>query len=261
MSTKDFNPWIALGINLLTPIIEEKLGINLLGDSYNTNIDDYPEISEIPPVKKLQAREGTIVPVLGAPEEGKTVVACRLAELIDRPTYMVSPAVKPKYNWIKHITFDAFIRNMDKKSKVNDQKIEPYSVVILDDALDYASSKDARENDAKVRELERIIPVARHEHKIILIVCAQVSSLLDKYLLSGAMIVLKRPSILFEDTERIGVKKLYDRAYDSWEGQSDAFCHRHAYIISHNWEGLAAVNLPQNKEYYDEEGEFTESKD
>lgn len=222
--TKRINPLVAFVTNAAL----DYLGLNERGRGMST----VPEIAEIPPIVNLQHKEGTVIPIVGAPEMGKSVLARRLAEIIGRPTFAVSPGEKPP-NWIKLITLDDVL---------DAGKVPVYSTVILDDVLLYASSKDY--NDPLVRQLEQIIPVARHERKLILLFCTQVSSLTDKYIFTGPMVILKLPSLLYEDVERQGVKKLQDRAAPYWEGKSEAWLQRHAYVISHTYEGLVKVNLP-----------------
>lgn len=195
---------------------------------------EYPEIAEIAPIQELMGKEGSMVPIIGSPEMGKTIMAYRIAEIIGRPTFAFSPAVKPKFPWVTRLDNLSDILRKDK--------VPRKSTVILDDVLGYASSKDY--SDPEVRKLEKIIPEARHKRKIILIMCTQSSSLTDKYLLTGPMVLLKMPSVLFADLERQSVKKLQDRAAPFFEGKSDAFLQRHAYVVAHRYEGLVFIKYP-----------------
>ncbi|GAG40104.1 unnamed protein product, partial [marine sediment metagenome] len=182
-------------------------------------------------VLALKKKDGGVVPIIGAPEMGKSVLAYRLAEILDKPTFAVSPEQKPP-RWVKSVTLD---------EALNPIVVPKNSVLILDDILLYASSRDYR--DPQVQKLEKLIPVARHQRKIMVIFCTQVSSLTDKNLFMGGIVFLKPPSILFEDTERDGVRKLQKRCEDYWADKSERWIHRHCYVISHAFEGLAKIDM------------------
>lgn len=208
--------------------------LSLAGDTSTQS--QFPELATIPPVRDMTQKEGTIIPIIGAPEGGKTVMAYRLAEILGRPTFAYSPAVRPKFSWVTRL------KSLDD---VLNKKVVPRgSVVILDDVLSYASSKDY--TDPSVRKLEKIIPEARHKRKIIFIICTQVSSLTDKYLLTGPCVFLKQPSILFSDLERPAVVKLQKMAEPYFAGKSDWFLQRHAYCIAHRYKGLVFIQYPSD---------------
>lgn len=215
------------------------LATNLILDHYGMNQkwnrSGNPELAEISPVESLLQKQGSVVPILGAPEMGKTVIARRLAEIIDRPTFCVSPEEKPP-KWITWITLDDVL---DAK------KVPTMSTVILDDILLYASIRDY--TSPAVQKLERTMSVARHKRKIIIIWCAQVSALVDKNLLMGPMVILKPPSLLFEDIERDAVRKLHKRAEEIWAGKSEGWLHRHCYVIGHSFEGVVKVNMARSR--------------
>lgn len=189
-----------------------------------------PEIGDLSVVNSIKKKDGAVISIIGAPTMGKTVCSYRLAEIFGRPTYAVSPAAKPP-SWVQPLKIEEL-----------DTKPPKYSTLILDDIVLYMSSRDY--NDPFVEALEKLAPVARHERKLILIFNTQMASLTDKYALTGELIILKAPSILYADLERPMVKKLQDRAYAYWEGKSEKWLQKHAYIISHFWAGIVSINLP-----------------
>lgn len=221
---RQVHPLVAFGANLIL----DHFGLNQRRGPYS----GYPELAEIPPVRRLMQMEGDVIPIIGAPYTGKTILARRLAEILGRPTFAVSPKERPP-SWIKRIQLDDVI---------DPEKVPKLSTVILDDVLLYASTSDYK--DPLVEKLEKIIPVARHERKVILIFCSQTSSLTDRHLFLGPCIFLKKPSLLFVDTERDGVKRLYQRAEEYFEGKSEKWLQRHAYCVGHTFEGLVSVALP-----------------
>jgi len=222
---KKVNPLVALATNL---------ALDYLGMNERPRMG-WPEVSEIPPIQKLQESEGCIIPILGAPETGKSVLARRIAEILDRPTYCVSPEEKPP-PWIKRLDFDDIF---------DPSKVPPMSTLILDDVLLYADARSY--TDPLVRQLERLVPVARHERKLILIFCSQTSALTDRHLFLGPCVFLKPPSLLFIDTERDGVRKLYQRAEEHFEGKSDRWLVRHTYCIAHTFESIVKVDMPNKR--------------
>ena len=196
----------------------------------NQEEEGVPEIGELSVIQSLKKKDGAVISIIGAPTMGKTVCSHRLAEIIGRPTYTISQAEKPP-PWIQPLALEQL-----------DTLPPKYSTLILDDILTFMSSRDY--NDPFVQALERIAPTARHERKIILIFNTQVASLTDKYALTGELVILKAPSVLYADLERPMVKKLQDGAYEYWEGKSEKWLQKHAFIISHFWKGLVRINLP-----------------
>ncbi len=177
---------------------------------------------------RLCQREGAVISIIGRPLAGKTVCAYRLAQILQRPTYAVSPQEKPP-DGVQRIKLTDIQANPP-----------PHSTLILDDILGYMGSRDY--GDTFVQLVEEITQTARHERKLMLIFCMQVSSMADKYALTGDMVILKPPSILYADLERPSVKKLQDRASLYWQGKSEKWLQRHCYAISHEFEGLARVD-------------------
>jgi len=217
--------------NVLGNVMLEQMGIREAGDNRGEN-DQYPEICEVDDVQELADQQGSVTTILGRPKTGKTIAARRIAEEIGLPVYTVSLKEKPP-SWITPISF-----------KDTETEPPPYSTLILDDALEYASISNY--GDSTLDILHRNVFTVRHERKIHIIWCAQTSGLLDKYALASEVIVLKPPSILFEDMERPMVRKIQKRIMrEVWDGKSDYWLKRHAFVLSHSWQGVVRVSLPE----------------
>ena len=169
-----------------------------------------------------------MITLIGRPTSGKTWLARRLAEVIGRPTYAISPHEIPP-RWIKRLDFADILTSPP-----------PGSTLILDDILTYMSAKMWRQQF--IQEVEKMFPTARHERKLTLILCTQVTSLMDKYGLRADVICAKPPDLAYADTERPGVKRMYDRIAPVWEGRTEYWIHRHCYMITHDWEGVVRIN-------------------
>lgn len=178
---------------------------------------------------ELRQKEGAVIVILGTRGTGKTELAYRLAEFIDKPIYAVSPEQNPRPDFIQRI----------KLEEIN--TIPPGSTLILDDAPTYISSRDYHE--ALVREVEKIIPVVRHEKKLHLIVISQSGSFIDKWTLDAEAVFLKPPSILIMDVERPGIRKIYQVANQYFEGQNSDWVRRHAFMVTPTWRGIIEVKM------------------
>ena len=215
------NPLIAFAINLAFPKPREQ----------NVAVAE-PELADSPVITMLKRKAGAVVVVLGRRESGKTVVAYRLAEGMGRKVYAVSPEQCPPPG----VT--------ELKMEQLEAEPPPFSTLVLDDLPVYASSHDY--GDAFVKNLERMIPVVRHKRKLILIFCTQLASLADKYALDADVVIFKPPSLLYQDLERISVKKWQDSLAPIWEGKSDMWVKKHCFILSHSWKGLVSVDKPHS---------------
>ena len=173
----------------------------------------------------LKEKEGAVVLILGKRESGKTVLAYRLAEFLERPTYVISPNQKP-LSWMTEIKLEDI------------DAIPPNSTLILDDIPLYLSSRDY--NEATARNVERLIPVTRHR-KIMLIFISQTSGFADRWTMDADAIFLKNSSILYQDIERPAVKKLIDKAKPYFEGQPDIWQKKHAYFLTDSFEGIIEI--------------------
>jgi len=220
MSMKRINPLIALATNLL---------LEHYGKNQKTH-QDYPELSELSPVKSICGKVGAVVMIIGRRESGKTVAAYRLAEIFGRPTYAVSPEETPP-KWVTELKLEQLA-----------QEPPPWSTLILDDIPVYASQRDY--NDPFVRVIERMIPVVRHHRKLILICNTQSSSLSDRYIMDSELIFLKPANLLFLDLERPSVAKLYKQVMPIFDEMSDLKCKKHIFLFSQAWKGIAKVNMP-----------------
>ena len=174
---------------------------------------------------RLKRKDGAVILILGKRESGKTILSHRLAMFLDRTTYAVTPNQRPP-DWITKIELDDI------------EEVPPNSIILLDDVPVYMSSRDY--NDAKVRSIEKLIPVARHK-KIMLIFISQTSGFADRWVMDADAIFLKQSSILYADIERPAVKKLIDKAAPHFEGQSEYWAKRHCYLITDSWEGMLEV--------------------
>lgn len=222
--TKHIHPALALGFNLLLDMLGQQ------PDRAAAAEDEYPELADFPEVQQLKHERGAVITILGAPKMGKTVAARRLAEIIGRPTYGVFPREKPP-EWIQEIDFS----ETDKMPPQN-------STLIFDDLSDYMSI--AEYNDPRVRAIERLTQAARHDRKLIIIFSNQIAALGDKYALTGELILLKPPSLMYEDIEREGVRKLHKRAMQYWQGQPKPWLNRHIYLLSPYHSCVARVDFP-----------------
>ena len=192
---------------------------------------DIPELADLPCIHDLKRKDGSVVFILGRREIGKSVMAYRLAEILGRPTYAVSPEQRPPRGVVELALADV----------VEQPPIR--STLILDDLPVYASQRDY--GNPLVRVLEQLVPVVRHRRKLTLICCSQSSSLTDKFLLTADLIACKAPSILYEETERQQVVRFYKKIAPEFERMSDSQRKRRVYIFSEAWRGWAWIALPQ----------------
>lgn len=189
-----------------------------------------PELGDIKAITDFRHEEGAVALILGRRKSGKTICAYRLAEIIGRPTYAISPEEKPP-DWIEEISLE----------KLEDMP-PPWSTLIMDDLPTYASQRDY--TDPSVRALERLIPVVRKRRKIILIFSSQASSLSDRYVTDAELNFLKPKNLLLP--ERPEVARLYKEVMPIFDSMSVRQNQRHVFLWSQAWRGLARVNLPQS---------------
>jgi len=204
--------------------IAEILGLARSGMMSGEGVLDEKDIALLTLKKKL----GAVVVILGTRDTGKTELAYRVAEFLDKPTFAISPEQKPHPTFIQNVK----IVDMDK--------IPNNSTVIFDDLPVYASNRDY--NESIVRAIERIIPMVRHERHWHLIFCSQSAAQADKYVLDCDMAFLKPLGLLMESIERPGVGKIYKDKVNQWfQGKSEEFIKKHAYMLSRSFEGLIAI--------------------
>lgn len=217
------NPLIALGIKLLAP--------QLLKGDREANSDSLPEIGTCPPLMSVRKKTGAIIMVLGRRESGKTVATYRMMESLGRPMFAVSVAAK--------------VPSAVGSLKFEDLEFAPppFSALFLDDLPVLMGSRDY--NDPYVQQVEKMIPVVRHERKLTIFFASQLASLSDKYALDADMVVFKPPSLLYADIERPFVKKWFDKIGPMWEGKSEGWIQRHAFVMGHTWQGLVRIEKPK----------------
>lgn len=177
----------------------------------------------------LKRKRGAVVVVLGTRDTGKTELAYRVAEFLEKPTYAVSPEQNPHPEFIQRIRPD----------EVN-ERVASNSTIIFDDMPAYASNRDY--NEALVREMEKIIPMCRHERKLHLIFSSQSAAQADKYILDCDMAFFKPLGLLKDDLERPFIRRLYNKYIDTeFEGKADYWVVRHAYMWSRTYKGLIEI--------------------
>lgn len=202
-------------------------------DSGEEEANRLPELAEIAPVIRLKHKAGAVVLIIGRRESGKTIAAQRLAEIIGKPTYAVSPEQSPP-SWITELKLEELAT-----------RPPPNTTLILDDIPVYASQRDY--NNPFVRVLETIIPVCRHKRRLTLIFSSQSSSLSDRYIMDADLVFLKNANLLYMDLERPSVAKLYKWAMPIFNQMSEYQQKRHIAVVSQNWRGLVRVEKPKDE--------------
>jgi len=206
----------------------------LMGNDKEEAKPQIPELAEVAPIIRLKHKEGAVVDVIGRRESGKTIASRRIAEIIGRPTYAVSPEEKQP-SWITEL----------KLEELSDRP-PAMSTLILDDLPVYMGSRDYQ--DSLVQVIERLIPVVRHRRKLILIFSSQSSAQSDKYILDADIVLLKPANLLFSDLERPGVAKLYKQVMPAYNEMNEYQQKRHIFIFSQSWKGLVRVDLPKKEQ-------------
>lgn len=176
---------------------------------------------------------GAITVILGTRGTGKSVLAYRLAERLNRPTFAVSPEQRPP-SWVHWIKAD---------DVANPEIVHPWSTLVCDDLPAYASNVDYNTQVAQM--LNRLNPLVRHKRKLQLIYCSQSAAQATKYILDCDMAFFKNLGLLKEDYERPFIRRLYTKYVDPYfEGKKDYFIHRHAVMWSRTYKGLIDVCKP-----------------
>jgi energy-coupling factor transporter ATP-binding protein EcfA2 len=205
---------------------QQQVQCEQVGVTYQTVTDEASALLE------LKNKLGAVIVDMGSRGTGKTELAYRLAEFIGKPTYAISPEQKPHPNFISQI-------NLEQLSL-----IPPGSTAILDDAPVYLSNRDYHE--VLVQEIERMIPMVRHEKMLHLIIVTQSGSFIDKWCLDADAVFLKPQSILSADVERPGIKKIYQLANPYFEGKDTEWVRRHAYFMCPTYRGLIEFKMVNN---------------
>jgi len=213
-------------VGLLGNLALEYLGV---GGNSSQSREEYqePEIGESLSIRALRRKTGSVTVLIGSRESGKSVLGYRLAELLGRPVYAVSPEQHPPSG----------VGELDLEDIAEEPP--PRSTLFLDDLPAYMGTRDY--GSKFVRVVEKIVPVVRHKRKLHLIFSTQMSSMSDKYVLDADLVILKPPSIMYRDLERASVRRVQDRIAHLWAGKTEHWVHRHCYVLSHREEGLFRV--------------------
>ena len=182
---------------------------------------------------ELRQKEGAVIVILGTRGTGKTELAYRLAEFLGKPVFAISPEQVPHPDFITLV----------KPEEIND-RVSPNSTLILDDVPAFMSNRDY--HDSLVREIEKIIPMVRHQRKLHMIFCSQSGSVADRYILDADCAFLKPGSIFLDDLERPGIKKQYQEANQFFQGKDMEWVRRHAFMITPTFKGLVEIKKVSN---------------
>jgi len=213
---------LGLGYRYLWPIIKEKLN-----SRPEVQHKGYSEIYMA--LLNLKKKIGAVVVILGTRDTGKTELAYRLAEFLGKSTYAISPEQNPHPSFIQRIGLEEI-----------DEKVKSNSTLILDDLPAYMSNRDY--NDSLVRQLEKLIPLCRHEKKLHLIFCSQSAAQADKYILDCDIAFFKPLGLLYEDLERPNIRKIYNNFVNlEFDGKPDSWIVRHAYLWSRTYRGIIEI--------------------
>lgn len=190
--------------------------------------------------------------ILGGRGTGKTALALRLAQILDRDTYAIGipSSVAPK--------------GLNTMLMTDIASVPKHSVVIIDDASLYASSADAR--SAPMLALQGLINICRHVDVTLLITGQQAASLY-KYVMDADGLFLKPPGLLFKEFERAEVAKLMALAAQAFAGiplHKKTKRLRSVYVVAPEYVGLMEFDKPEhfplslskNKDYRVLDAEF-----
>lgn len=230
---------LAKGMELIGPWVERHFGLPLLGSPDGGNPSAETAARKLS--KKdvafitVKRKDGSVSVIIGTRDLGKTEVAYRLAELLDRRTYCVSPEQRPP-SWIEWVTLEDV-----------PEAIEPWSTIIFDDLPAYASNRDY--NTSLVQKIERMIPLCRHQKHLHLIFCTQSAAQADRYILDCELAFFKPVGLLMADIERPNIAQIYKRLVNPYfDGRSEWWIKRHVMMMSRGFiGGIPITRVPRNK--------------
>jgi len=181
----------------------------------------------------IKKKKGAVIVIVGATGTGKTELAYRLAQFIDKPTFAIAPDPKhPHPDFIKPIGLE----------DVNDI-VPTMSTVIYDDIPVYAGNRSY--SDALVQQLDKDIPMVEHPalfRHIIFI--TQSMSIADRHIMQCHLAFFKPGALLADDLERPGIRLIYKRYVDPFfDNKSDEFIKKHAAMYSRSYKGLIYVKM------------------
>lgn len=186
---------------------------------------------------ELKKLDGAGIVLIGTRNTGKTTLAYRLAEFLARPTFAFSPQEEHIPNWITSLHEPDDVFNVPK-----------YSTLILDDLPAYMGNQDYRDDFSQ--KIHRAIPMLRHEPKppdfplgkIYVIFNTQSSAAADRYILDCDMAFLKPLGMFGQEFERPKIAKIYKEYVNPcFDGKTDDFIHRHAFMWSRMYKGLIRI--------------------
>jgi hypothetical protein len=186
------------------------------------------DIGKSAAIAELKSRSYGAYLIVGSVRTGKTALACRLAEVFGRPTYISGMPTRGTPIWLQPL-------NLDDIENIHG------ATVILDDATRYASSRDY--GNPMVRGIERAMAVRGH-NGLQVIVITQTTGLLDKYLMDCDALFLKPPSLLFEEFERPAVKRMVAEVAELFSRMTELERKKNAYMITHQWKGFIRYKKP-----------------
>lgn len=181
----------------------------------------------------LKSKMGSVVVNIGTRDTGKTELAYRLAEFLERPVFAVSPQQQPP-GWITRIKLEDIVT-----------LVPPRSTLLFDDVPAYLSNRDYLENSSQI--IEKIVPMVRHERQppdfpvgeVHLIFNTQSAAQADKYILDCDMAFLKPLGLLMDGIERPHIGKIYRELVNPcFDNKDDDFIHKHAFMLSRQYKGL-----------------------
>ena len=132
---------LGLAYKFIYPWIRHKLQPQQQGHVINYSEKDQALLN-------LKMKEGAVVVIVGSRGTGKTELAYRLAEFIDKPIYAISPEQVPHPSSIELIGFEEI-----------DEKVMPKSTVIFDDVPVYLSNRDYHDQLCKSSNMYEDYPL------------------------------------------------------------------------------------------------------
>jgi hypothetical protein len=199
---------------------------------YGSDTADNP--ARLAALEEVKRKDGSVSVLIGTRETGKSLMAQREAEFFGRDVYAVSPEQAPP-SWIHRV-------------QLKDIAKLPHRItLIVEDMPAQMGNRDY--NDELVHQIETLIPMCRHEKKVHFIFITQSSAQADKYILDCDLAFFKPQGILMGDVERPGIKKIYDKYVNPYfEGQSQDWMHKHAFMVSRTYLGGISISRVPDKQ-------------
>ena len=193
---------------------------------------EIPEIGTIAPVIKMKHKDGSVILIIGRRESGKTVLAYRLMEIIEKPAFALSPEA-PVPGWVTRL----------KRGDITDDNPPKRSTLFIDDLPVVMSSRDYQ--DPFTQYIEKMIPVVRHRRKIHMLFATQLATLADKFTLDADIVLLKPANLMFLDIERPAVAKWYKHVMPIFDRMTELEQKKHAVLLCSDYRGLVRIDMPK----------------